>query len=104
MNYFKDALALGQQGVEIWAGTAMTLNQRYKLILSANPYSPDIQAENQRMVCEKASAGLEVSTEMHKAMLALGAGAVNPFRFWQQILMPVHKATVENASRLSKAD
>ena len=103
MNYFKDALDLGQQGVEIWAGTAMTLNQRYKLMLSANPYGPDMLAENQRMVCEKTSTGLEVSTEMHKAMLAFGAGVVNPFRFWQQVLMPVHKATVENACRLTKA-
>ena len=98
-----DVWKVGVMAFELWTTSLSTIAMRNNLWYTQVPTSARMMKENQRMVTEKLDAGMEVATEMNKAMLNMFSGQHAPW--WvtsQRALKPFHRRTTANSRRLSR--
>jgi hypothetical protein len=97
-----DALRLGMTGIELWMTAGTTIMLRYWSWAANWPYSNrQIRSENQRMINEKLTVGLEVNAQWWRAVLGMWTSTFNPWLTGQRLLTPLNRKTKANARRLS---
>ena len=94
---------LGVITAQIFTASVITINERSKMMLTENPFSPKVLNEHRRMVVEKVSVGLHLGSTVSKSAMELCDGNFNPVQSWHRLLNPIHKTTVDNARRLTES-